>query len=100
MAGKNNGLKMGYLLRFNHRLASCTVFCIFKLRCDHPHYASARRNDAMLNPNMPATPSAAAAPSSVFASHRLRPGSLNLEGRFQREVVDNVDAGVVYKFNE
>ncbi|CAN0057205.1 unnamed protein product [Ectocarpus fasciculatus] len=27
-------------------------------------------------------------------------GSLNLEGRFQREVVDNVDCGVVYKFNE
>lgn len=27
-------------------------------------------------------------------------GSLNLEGKFQREVVDNVDCGVVYKFNE
>lgn len=27
-------------------------------------------------------------------------GSLNLEGKFQREVVDSVDAGVVYKFNE
>lgn len=27
-------------------------------------------------------------------------GSLNLEGRFQREVVDNVDCGVIYKFNE
>lgn len=30
----------------------------------------------------------------------LSSGSLNLEGKFQREVVDNVDAGVVYKFNE
>eukprot|EP00752_Nemacystus_decipiens_P009119 g8143.t1 len=27
-------------------------------------------------------------------------GSLNLEGRFQREVVENVDCGVIYKFNE
>lgn len=27
-------------------------------------------------------------------------GSLNLEGKFQREVVDSVDAGVIYKFNE
>ncbi|CAM9090966.1 unnamed protein product [Scytosiphon promiscuus] len=27
-------------------------------------------------------------------------GSLNLEGRFQRELVDNVDCGIVYKYNE
>lgn len=27
-------------------------------------------------------------------------GSLNLEGKFQREVLENVDVGVIYKFQE
>lgn len=35
MAGKNNGLKVGDLLRFNHGVASCTVFSIFKFRRDY-----------------------------------------------------------------